>query len=101
MDPVGFQLELHIFAGNTAETTTIVPVVQASQERHDIANMMVVADAGMPSDVNLIALKDAGFKFIIGSRIANGPYAGTFGYEAHPVRQRAYPGIHTTDGTTF
>ena len=34
VDPSGFPLELHLFEGNKAETKTIVPVLQAFQERH-------------------------------------------------------------------
>ncbi|MGP5721278.1 IS1634 family transposase [Glutamicibacter arilaitensis] len=74
VDPAGFPLEMHMFAGNKAETTTIVPVVQAFQERHGITDMVVVADAGMLSASNLTALEDAGFKFIVGSRMAKAPY---------------------------
>ncbi|HCM94892.1 MAG TPA: IS1634 family transposase [Glutamicibacter sp.] len=74
VDPAGFPLEMHMFAGNKAETTTIVPVVQAFQERHGITDMVVVADAGMLSAANLTALEDAGFKFIVGSRMAKAPY---------------------------
>lgn len=74
VDPAGFPLEMHMFAGNKAETTTIVPVVQAFQQRHGITDMVVVADAGMLSAANLTALEDAGFKFIVGSRMAKAPY---------------------------
>jgi hypothetical protein len=74
VDPAGFPLEMHMFAGNKAETTTIVPVVQAFQERHGITDMVVVADAGMLSAANLTALEDAGCKFIVGSRMAKAPY---------------------------
>ena len=39
--------------GNKAETTTILPIIQAFQQRHDLADMVVVADAGMLSATNL------------------------------------------------
>ena len=74
VDPAGFPLELHMFPGNQAETTTIVPVLKAFQERHGIADMVVVADAGMLSAGNLNALEDAGYQFIVGSRLAKAPY---------------------------
>lgn len=48
VDPAGF-LEVHLFEGNKAETTTIVPVLQAFQARHGVTDMVVVADAGMLS----------------------------------------------------
>ena len=49
VDPGGFPLEVHLFEGNKAETTTLIPVLTAFQERHEITDMVVVADAGMLS----------------------------------------------------
>ena len=37
-------------------------------------DMVVVADAGMLSAANLNALQDAGFSFIVGSRLSKAPY---------------------------
>jgi len=74
VDPSGFPLEVHLFEGNTAETTTLLPVLRAFQERHGVTGMVVVADAGMLSAGNLNAIEDAGFSFIVGSRITKAPY---------------------------
>jgi hypothetical protein len=74
VDPAGFPLEVHLFEGNTAETTTILPVLQAFQQRHGVTGMVVIADAGMLSAGNLNAIEDAGFSFIVGSRITKAPY---------------------------
>lgn len=74
VDRHGFPLEVHMFPGNTAETTTLIPVLTAFQERHGVADMVVVADAGMLSAGNLNALEDAGFSFIVGSRLVKAPY---------------------------
>ena len=74
VDPAGFPLELHMFEGNKAETTTIIPVLEAFQERHGITDLVVVADAGMLSANNLNAIEDAGFRFIVGSRLTKAPY---------------------------
>jgi DDE family transposase len=74
VDPGGFPLEVHLFEGNTAETTTLVPVLRQFQQRHGITDMVVVADAGMLSAANLNALEDAGFSFIVGSRLTKAPY---------------------------
>ncbi|UVT27441.1 hypothetical protein NXT08_21485 [Rhodococcus pyridinivorans] len=48
---------MHVFEGNKAETKTLIPVITAFQERHAIADMVVVADAGMLSAANLNASK--------------------------------------------
>lgn len=73
VDRAGFPLEIHCFEGNKAETQTIIPVVKAFQERHSIADMVVVADAGMLSATNLDALEEAGLRFIVGSRMTKAP----------------------------
>ena len=52
--------------------------------------MVVVADAGMLSAANLNALEDAGFSFIVGSRISKAPYDLAEHFER--------TGTHFTDG---
>lgn len=47
VDRSGFPLEVACYEGNKAETHTIIPVIQAFQKRHQVADMVVVADAGM------------------------------------------------------
>jgi hypothetical protein len=59
---------VHLFEGNKAETKTLVPVLTGFAELHDIDDVVVVADAGMLSVANLVALEEAGFAFIVGSR---------------------------------
>jgi transposase len=73
VDSAGFPLEIHCFPGNKAETETLVPVPDAFKQRHDTAELIVVCDAGMLSDVNLRKLEDAGYEFIVGSRAAKTP----------------------------
>ena len=73
VDRQGFPLEIGCFEGNKAETLTIVPIVKAFQTRHQITDMVVVADAGMLSSSNLRALDDAGLRFIVGSRVTKAP----------------------------
>ncbi len=73
-DATGFPLQVHLFEGNKAETTTLIPVLTAFRERHSATDIVVVADAGMLSAANLLALEEAGFAFIVGSRISKAPY---------------------------
>lgn len=73
VDRRGFPLEIGCFEGNKAETLTIVPIVKAFQARHGIADMVVVADAGMLSSSNLRDLDEAGLRFIVGSRVTKAP----------------------------
>lgn len=83
VDRSGFPLEIHCFEGNTAETKTLIPVLSAFQDRHGVTDMVVVADAGMLSAANLNALEDAGFSFIVGSRITKAPYDLAEHFERH------------------
>ena len=73
-DARGFPLMVHAFEGNTAETKTILPVIQAFAAAHRLAEVTVVADAGMLSEANLAAIEDAGLRFIVGARIPEVPY---------------------------
>jgi hypothetical protein len=73
VDRRGFPLQIGCFEGNKAETSTIVPIVRAFTERHGIADVLVVADAGMLSSSNLRELDQAGLRFIVGSRVTKAP----------------------------
>jgi len=74
-DRTGFPLAVHLFEGNKAETKTLVPVLSEFRDTHpDTGEIIVVADAGMLSAANLLALEQAGFRFIVGSKISKAPY---------------------------
>jgi hypothetical protein len=73
VDRHGFPLEIGCFEGNKAETATIVPIIEAFRERHELTDMVVVADAGMLSAANLTELDEAGLRFIVGSRVTKAP----------------------------
>ena len=68
-DAAGFPLTVQAFEGNKAETATMLPVITAFKTAHHLADVTVVADAGMISEANQIAIKAAGLSFILGTRI--------------------------------
>lgn len=74
VDQNGFPLGLHSFEGNTAETNTILPVIEGFKRQHKLSNITVVADAGMLSHKNLEALTNAGYTYIVGSKMHKIPY---------------------------
>lgn len=74
VDQSGFPLSLHSFEGNTAETKTIIPVIETFCREHHLDTVTVVADAGMLSLKNLEVLSAAGFTYVVGSRISKIPY---------------------------
>jgi hypothetical protein len=90
----GFPLMVHAFEGNKAEKTTMLPVIEAFMEAHQLPDVTVVADAGMISAANQKAIEDAGLSFILGMRIPDVPYA---------VAQwrREHPGQDIPDGHIF
>lgn len=92
MDRAGFPLETSCFEGNRAETHTLIPVIQAFQNRHGISDMVVVADAGMLSAANLKKLDAAGPRFIVGSRQTKAPTDVATHFRWH--------GTHASDGQT-
>ena len=64
---------VHAFEGNTAETTTMVPVTGAFMEAHQLHDVTVVAHAGMVTAANQKAIENAGLSFILGARIPDVP----------------------------
>lgn len=70
----GFPLGLQSFEGNTAETKTILPVIETFRAEHRLDTITVVADAAMLSLKNLESLSSAGYHYIIGSRLSKVPY---------------------------
>ena len=83
VDAAGFPLEVHMFEGNKAETKTILPVLENFRPRHGLVDLVVVADAGMLSAGNLNAIEDAGYSFIVGSRMSKAPYDLADHFVAH------------------
>jgi len=74
VDQHGFPLGLHSFEGNISETTTILPVIEVFKKQHGLQDITVVADAAMLSTKNLSALAEAGYTYIVGSRLYKIPY---------------------------
>ena len=68
-DADGFPLTVEAFEGNKAETATMLPVINAFKAAHHLSGVTVVADAGMISEANQVALHAARLSFILGTRI--------------------------------
>lgn len=69
----GFPIAYEVFAGNTFEGHTIIPVVKKFIDRHQVKAFTVVADAAMISADNILALKDHNINYIVGARLGNIP----------------------------
>ena len=67
----GFPLGYEIFAGNTFEGKTMLPVLRAFCDAHNTKSCCVVADAAMMSLQNIEELKKESLQYIVGARLAN------------------------------
>lgn len=67
----GFPLAYDVFAGNTFEGKTMLPVVEGFIARHPDTKPIVVADAAMLDDDRLAELREKGISYIVGARLAN------------------------------
>lgn len=65
--PIGYQ----IFEGNTSETKTLIPVLEAFQSKFGIDKPIVVADSALLSQKNIEALSAKGYEYILGGRLKN------------------------------
>lgn len=67
----GFPIAFEVFAGNTFEGHTIIPVVKNFINKNSIKDFTVVADAAMISNDNILALKENNINYIVGARLGN------------------------------
>lgn len=69
----GFPIAYEVFAGNTFEGHTMLPVIEAFIRKHKVRHFTVVADAAMISTTNITALQEASIHYIVGARLGNIP----------------------------
>lgn len=67
----GFPLTYDVFAGNTFEGKTMLPVVEGFIAKHPDTKPIIVADAAMLDDERLAGLREKGLSYIVGARLAN------------------------------
>jgi hypothetical protein len=65
----GLPVACEIWPGNTADVTTLKPIVERLQKRLGIRKVIVVCDRGMVSRANLELLTQAGFEYIVGMKL--------------------------------
>jgi len=52
----------------------MLPVIQDFLKQNGLTKTTIVADAAMMSESNLVALSEAGYTYIVGSRLHKVPY---------------------------
>ena len=71
LDGQGRPICCELWPGNTADVTTLVPIVDRLRSRFGIGKICIVADRGMISQETLAALEDPsrGWSYILGARM--------------------------------
>ncbi len=65
--PVGYEL----FPGNTIDSKTIIKILEKLKEKFCIDKVVIVADKGINKSLNLKIIKEAGYDYIVASRLKN------------------------------
>ena len=68
LDGEGRPVCTEMLAGNTADSTVLLPVVDRLRKRFGIGRVCVVADRGMISAATIAALEERGLEYILGAR---------------------------------
>lgn len=63
----GFPLGYEVFAGNTADVTTVEKIVETTEARHGRADRIWVMDRGMVSEANLDFLRGRQARYVLGT----------------------------------
>ena len=67
----GYAIGYEIFEGNIYEGHTLIPVLKKLSKKFNLSKPIVVADAGLLSNDNIIDLRANGYQYILGARIKN------------------------------
>ncbi len=65
----GYPLAYEIFEGNKYEGHTMLPVIETFKTKYRLKDLVVVADAGLLSDENIIELQAKDYEYILGARL--------------------------------
>lgn len=63
--PIGYEL----FPGNTFESKTLEAALDKLEKRFGLRNVIIVADRGINSKINLKRIKDKGYDYIVATRL--------------------------------
>jgi len=69
----GYAIGYEIFEGNIYEGHTLIPFIEKMSKKFNLNKPIVVADAGLLSNDNIIALEEKGYQYILGARVKNEP----------------------------
>ncbi len=64
----GVPITQKVFPGNTADVTTFAPMAEELKQRFGLSQPVIVADRGMFSADNVVALQESGLRYILALR---------------------------------
>ena len=67
----GYAIGYDIFEGSIYEGHTLIPFIEKMSGKFNLNKPIVIADAGLLSNDNILALEERGYEYIIGARIKN------------------------------
>ena len=67
----GYPLTYQVFEGSKFEGHTMLPVIEGFQQKYKLEQVVVVADAGLLSEINIKAICEKKYQYILGARIKN------------------------------
>mgnify|MGYP000142963534 CR=1 FL=1 len=71
IDSEGFPIGYEIFPGNTFDGKTLLPFLERLKKRFSLKRIIIVADKGINSKINLLKLKEHGYGYIVAVRLKN------------------------------
>jgi transposase len=97
MDTNGLPIGYELFAGNTFDGKTLVKSLENIKQRFGINRVIIVADRGINSKGNLNLIKEAGYGYIVASKIR----AMSEKVLAAIFDESGYTSLKDQDGGTF
>lgn len=67
----GYAIGYDIFEGDIFEGHTLIPFIEKMSDKFNFGLPVIVADAGLLSNDNIISLEQKGYEYIIGARLKN------------------------------
>lgn len=64
-------MDYDVFEGDKYEGDTLIPIIEHFVSKHQVKQLIVVADAGLLSQKNMALLTEKQYQYILGARIKN------------------------------
>lgn len=95
----GYPLDYDVFEGDKYEGDTLIPIIEHFVNKHQVQQLIVVADAGLLSQKNIELLTQKQYQYILGARLKNESQSITKQILALPFQDGQSASINRQDGT--